>query len=179
MRWLSIRAPPRQRVCPRAKNPMSSTFTCPKGHSSVDNDFCSECGSKIQGAAPIVPAHDSPSGGKVCPDCGAPVPPAGVNFCEICGYNFRAQTSSQFPLPRSIARLPLLRLSPQPPRGSRSSSPSMLRYELPRAPKLLTSLRSPIVSISRSISLAETVRPARSFPTSHSMWIAPSPTAMA
>ena len=78
---------------------MSSTFICPKGHSSVDNDFCSECGSKIQGAAPIVPAHDSATGGKVCPDCGAPVPPAGVNFCEICGYNFITQTSGQFPLP--------------------------------------------------------------------------------
>jgi hypothetical protein len=78
---------------------MSSTFTCPKGHLSADNDFCSECGSKIQGAAPIVPVNDSVGAGKICPDCRAPVPPAGVNFCEICGYNFATQTSGQFPLP--------------------------------------------------------------------------------
>jgi len=80
---------------------MASIFICPKGHSSADNDFCSECGSKIQGAVPITAAvsNKSSAGGKVCPDCSAPAPSAGVNFCEICGFNFVTGTSGQFPAP--------------------------------------------------------------------------------
>jgi hypothetical protein len=76
---------------------MASTFICPKGHSSVDNDFCSECGAKIQSSVALGTIPDAPTGGKVCPDCSAPAPVAGVNFCEICGFNFVTHTSGQFP----------------------------------------------------------------------------------
>jgi hypothetical protein len=76
---------------------MASTFICPKGHSSVDNDFCSECGAKIQRPVASGNIPDVPTGGKVCPDCSAPAPAAGVNFCEICGFNFVTHTSGQFP----------------------------------------------------------------------------------
>ena len=76
---------------------MASTFICPKGHSSVDSDFCSECGAKIQPSVAATNILDAPTGGKVCPDCSAPAPAAGVNFCEICGFNFVTHTSGQFP----------------------------------------------------------------------------------
>lgn len=76
---------------------MASTFICPKGHSSVDNDFCSECGAKLQTSVAVGNIPDAPTGGKVCPDCSAPAPVAGVNFCEICGFNFVTHTSGQFP----------------------------------------------------------------------------------
>ena len=64
-------------------------FSCPKGHSSSESDFCSDCGARIQGqqsggpsplaAAPV---------GSLCPDCGAPRAATSSNFCEVCGYNF-------------------------------------------------------------------------------------------
>jgi hypothetical protein len=84
---------------------MSSTSICPKGHSSSENDFCSECGAKIQSAAGVMPNNPNP--GRLCPDCNAPAPAAGINFCEICGYNFVTQTSGQFPAP--------IKESPPPP----------------------------------------------------------------
>jgi hypothetical protein len=78
---------------------MATTFTCPKGHASADNDFCSECGAKIQGGNSPAAVVSEPPSGRLCPDCGAPVPGPGVNFCEICGYNFLTQTSGQLPIP--------------------------------------------------------------------------------
>lgn len=108
---------------------MASTFLCPKGHASVDNDFCSECGAKIQGASG--PSGAQANGSEpVCPDCGAPVPSAGVNFCEICGYNFVTRSSGQFsvgpavtpvsptpaPAPPTPAAVPPV-AAPTPPRS--------------------------------------------------------------
>ena len=61
------------------------------------------------GSAPA-PAAGNPGNARACPDCGAPVPAAGVNFCEICGYNFVTQTSGQFP--RAVVQTPPL---PPPP----------------------------------------------------------------
>ena len=95
---------------------MASTFICPKGHSSVDNDFCSECGAKIQPPVAAGNVPDVPTGGKVCPDCSAPAPAAGVNFCEICGFNFVTHTSGQFPsTPRPVAPAPPPPPPPPPP----------------------------------------------------------------
>ncbi len=80
---------------------MASTyFLCPKGHDSTDSDFCSECGSKIQGN-PGSPQKAN-ANGSACPDCGAPVPAGGINFCEICGYNFVTRTSGQFPVAKVV-----------------------------------------------------------------------------
>lgn len=93
---------------------MASPFICPKGHNSADEDFCSECGAKIQGVVPATaaPAQSVPSA-KVCPDCGAPAPAAGVNFCEICGFNFVTNTSGQFSVP--VVPQPLPPPPPLPP----------------------------------------------------------------
>lgn len=70
-------------------------YKCPKGHESSEPDFCSECGAKIQGLADLPPVAAPPAAGaaagnaaQVCPDCAAPRPADGGNFCEVCGYNF-------------------------------------------------------------------------------------------
>src|SRR5690348_18353103 len=66
-------------------------YSCPKGHTSYEPDFCSECGAKIQGAPLKAPAAASVVAAAVespCPDCGAPRTDTSSNFCEVCGYNF-------------------------------------------------------------------------------------------
>lgn len=68
---------------------------CPKGHSSTEADYCSECGAKIAGTAPPVPALDlpAPAAGMVCPDCGTLRANATATFCEVCRFNFVTGTS--------------------------------------------------------------------------------------
>jgi hypothetical protein len=64
-----------------------TAYSCPKGHSSSEADFCSECGAKITGAgAPNDGANAVPP--MLCPDCKAPRAHEGGDFCEVCGYNF-------------------------------------------------------------------------------------------
>ena len=76
------------------------TYTCPKGHNSTEQDFCSECGAKIQGAPQSTreSASDVPSA-PPCPDCGAPRTDTSSNFCEICGYNYSTGAHGQPPPP--------------------------------------------------------------------------------
>ncbi len=83
-------------------------YSCPKGHSSTEGDFCSECGAKINGAsssAPPAAAH-----GK-CPDCSSPRPADGAVFCEVCGYNYQTGGHGEIPLP---AAAPAPALVPEP-----------------------------------------------------------------
>jgi FHA domain len=67
-----------------------ATYQCPKGHTSTDPDYCSECGALI--GQPTVssetpaPVAASP-GAAVCPDCMTPRTP-GARFCEVCRYEF-------------------------------------------------------------------------------------------
>ncbi len=66
------------------------TYQCPKGHTSTDPDYCSECGALIgqptvSSATPAT-AATSP-GAPVCPDCMTPRTP-GARFCEVCRYEF-------------------------------------------------------------------------------------------
>lgn len=73
-----------------------STYLCAscQGQSS-ENDYCSECGAKMAGAASGVPAVSlpaSPSGAVdpatgECPTCQTPRS-SGVRFCEVCRYDF-------------------------------------------------------------------------------------------
>jgi uncharacterized Zn finger protein (UPF0148 family) len=64
-----------------------TAYSCPKGHSSSEADFCSECGARITGAGG---SHDGANAGPpaLCPDCKAPRAHDGGDFCEVCGYNF-------------------------------------------------------------------------------------------
>jgi hypothetical protein len=72
-------------------------FTCPKGHNSIESDYCSECGAKIPGAPTTsssqpLDATSGRSAGKPatehCPACAAPREIAGLAFCEMCGWDF-------------------------------------------------------------------------------------------
>jgi FHA domain len=66
------------------------TYQCPKGHTSTDPDYCSECGALIgqPTVASATPATVAPSSGaQVCPDCMTPRTP-GARFCEVCRYEF-------------------------------------------------------------------------------------------
>jgi hypothetical protein len=83
-----------------------ATYQCPKGHTSTDPDYCSECGaligqSTVSSAAPATPA--SSSGADVCPDCMTPRTP-GARFCEVCRYDFTAGTSGVHASPTPVAQ---------------------------------------------------------------------------
>ncbi|WP_250035434.1 FHA domain-containing protein [Paractinoplanes maris] len=77
-----------------------TTYACPKGHASAENDFCDTCGAKIDGAAAPVTGSGSGSGsgsGTInlpaatpaappCPNCGTPRT-GSARFCEDCGFD--------------------------------------------------------------------------------------------
>src|ERR687888_1415849 len=85
--------------------------TCPKGHPSTDCDYCSECGSKIDGASGAMPGDGAadlsgpppqPTGtGEVCPECGMERQ-QNVRFCETCRYDF----VNKVPGPAPVAAAP-------------------------------------------------------------------------
>lgn len=83
-----------------------SVYQCPKGHESIESDYCSECGAKINGGA-AVEAKSPPvrvaTATINCPDCATPHEEDSGNFCEICGYNFVTGASGEIPLPEGIA----------------------------------------------------------------------------
>jgi hypothetical protein len=67
-----------------------NAYVCPKGHTSAEPDYCSECGAKIgngsHASAPIAPPP--PASDEQCPDCGTARDASGAIFCDVCGYNF-------------------------------------------------------------------------------------------
>lgn len=70
-------------------------YQCPKGHTSTDSDYCSECGAPINGVSASQSANQSPtpSGGDICPDCATPRI-NGSRFCEVCRYDFQNKASN-------------------------------------------------------------------------------------
>ena len=83
-----------------------STYKCPKGHESTESDYCSECGTKINGT-PELALSKNPVTATVpqttkavvnCPDCTAPHEPDSGDFCEICGYNFVTGAHGEVPM---------------------------------------------------------------------------------
>jgi hypothetical protein len=80
---------------------MTMEWTCLKGHVSSDPDYCSECGTKLGGAASaITPATAiapedlaEAAGGEPCPVC-ATRRMVGARFCEVCRYDFETTTGS-------------------------------------------------------------------------------------
>ena len=81
----------------------ASILLCPKGHTSSEADYCSECGARIQGSGPAAMAAQSsgaaPVMGDLCPDCGTVREQGGIVFCEVCGYNFTTGAHGEVPLP--------------------------------------------------------------------------------
>ncbi|MDF5733627.1 MAG: FHA domain-containing protein [Rhizonema sp. PD38] len=99
-----------------------SIYQCPKGHASTEPDYCSECGTKIQGVPEmaltrntpvetrnqLLPVSEAEQGADllevfsqtivICPDCTAPHNFFNGDFCEICGYNFGTSAHGEIPL---------------------------------------------------------------------------------
>jgi hypothetical protein len=77
-------------------------LTCPKGHVSVDPDYCSECGAKLVGAASAITPETAiapellaaAAGGEPCPVC-ATRRVIGARFCEVCRYDFQTANPSR------------------------------------------------------------------------------------
>lgn len=106
-----------------------NAYICPKGHASTEADYCSECGARIEGAAP--PADQLrvpqalPDSENVCPECGAPREPSDVVFCEICGFNFVTGARGELPV-----RVPA---PPVPPPEETAPTVDSLPPEIPPA----------------------------------------------
>lgn len=89
-------------------NASPGTVMCPKGHTSAELDYCSECGAKIAGAAPgTTPAlppqvHVTTT----CPDCGTPREQTEIAFCEVCGYNFTTGAHGEIPIAPPVTAEP-------------------------------------------------------------------------
>jgi hypothetical protein len=67
------------------------TLLCPKGHTSAEEDYCSECGAKMAEQLPPATGTAALPGnmpGEICPECGAPHEQHDAVFCDVCGYNF-------------------------------------------------------------------------------------------
>ena len=81
-------------------------YSCPKGHSSSDADFCSECGAKIMGlgvAESVISTPIVTQGSTIpCPDCNTPHEADSGNFCEICGYSFLTGIGGGNPFPVEV-----------------------------------------------------------------------------
>ena len=103
-----------------------AVYTCPKGHSSTENDYCSECGAKIGGAtpaaSPAVPApagSPAPAGMVTCPDCSVNHSLSSGDYCEVCGFNFKTGAHGELALPPAPPAPP-----PPPPPPAPAPPPS-------------------------------------------------------
>ncbi|MBV8652328.1 MAG: FHA domain-containing protein [Alphaproteobacteria bacterium] len=114
------------------------TYPCPKnGCDSTEPDWCSECGAPMRAqSAPSVTASPSPVGAvPPCPDCGTPRADLASNFCEVCRYDFAANTSfspaAADPAPVStVSPPPSPPPAPQPPSDPLAAFPPSRRWDL-------------------------------------------------
>jgi hypothetical protein len=60
------------------------SFVCRSGHASDEPDYCSVCGTRIEGATAVV----LPGVGGFCPSCGEPREPASARYCDVCRFDF-------------------------------------------------------------------------------------------
>lgn len=83
-----------------------STYLCPKGHTSIESDYCSECGAKIDHSSVDQPAKVVAASVQQCPDCATLHDAEIGNFCEICGYNFATGARGELPIVTPVEPLP-------------------------------------------------------------------------
>lgn len=81
-----------EEVCPLTLiGGIGMSYQCPKGHTSTDPDYCSECGAKIGKSAIPTSTGSSPAPSsakeEICPDCGTPRT-LNARFCEVCRHDF-------------------------------------------------------------------------------------------
>jgi hypothetical protein len=80
---------------------MPTELRCPKGHVSIDADYCSECGARMGGAPSAITAATAiapealaaAAGSEPCPVC-ATLRVPGTRFCEVCRFDFATATRS-------------------------------------------------------------------------------------
>ena len=99
-----------------------AVYSCPKGHSSSEEDFCSECGAKMTGANAA--GSGSASAPTLCPDCQAPRAHDAGEFCEVCGYNFRTGAHGDVAFAQATA-------SSEAAAPAQASMPSPVALEIP------------------------------------------------
>lgn len=83
--------------------------TCPNGHESDWDDYCSVCGDAMGGAASTpaaeaeaaTPAPPPQASGPTCSNCGEPHAPDDT-FCESCGYDFATGSLPDAPVPAAV-----------------------------------------------------------------------------
>lgn len=107
--------------------------TCPSGHFSSDDDFCSECGKpmstdSLRSSKPTSPVPSNTTGSdERCPDC-LTQRPSGARFCEVCRYDFQDRKSFNG---LAVAAPPAL--VPSPPTSKGVAMPAA-SAPLPNAP---------------------------------------------
>jgi hypothetical protein len=103
---------------------MVATYTCPKGDTSDDAEFCSVCGIRMDAVASSVSTDPSV---ERCPSCGIERKP-GARFCETCRYDFKsAAVPAPAPSSSSSAQVevppdPIPASDPIPARGGLAAS---------------------------------------------------------
>ena len=122
-------------LAPAIQDGIDMIYTCPKdpSHESVDADYCSVCGARIEGSPLSLPtsgARDLSAGtsaastaGLECPECGTPRASLTAKFCEVCRYNFEAGHSETVVLAAPAPELPPL--LPETTASPLDVSPSM------------------------------------------------------
>ena len=87
------------------------SLTCPGGHPSADDDYCSVCGLAIAAAPAPAPAPLAPAAGAkghargaTCPLCSEPRADVEARFCEVCRYDFEAGAGGGVAVPAAPAR---------------------------------------------------------------------------
>ncbi len=97
---------------------MTEPMLCPEGHVSVEADYCSECGAKLQ-SNEEKRGRSAPAG-QVCPDCGTLREQTNIAFCEICGFNFVTGAHGEVgimpaqPLPEQSPEVNPVAIRPEP-----------------------------------------------------------------
>ena len=75
------------------------SFVCRSGHASDEPDYCSVCGTRIDGATAVT----RPRVGGFCPSCGEPREPASARYCEVCRFDFHEQRPGPPPIAAPVA----------------------------------------------------------------------------
>ncbi len=109
-------------------------LTCPNGHASTEDDFCTICGTKMH--AP--PALTN------CPDCGLARDSGGGIFCEFCGFNFNTREHGELkaiPTPQTpAAQTPVREWQ-----AVITVDPSLRTAESPEAPEGVVAITIPLI----------------------------------
>ena len=114
------------------------SFTCPRGHHSASDDYCTVCGIRNPATSVLtgVRAGRSMPAEPMCLVCGVQRD-GNDRYCVNCGYDFEMGepfVPAQEPLTNGYAPSPLAPLAPQAPSLVLLSSVNTRRFEEPGCP---------------------------------------------